>query len=245
MNILKAAIGGVSVLTAGAIVGCAVVFFNPPEVAVEESAPQPVEEQKAQAETPVVQFPERETTAATVPAEMPATAVETPAATPSYSSYCNAPKMGTYSQYSDEEWCSQAQWLRDNGVNTEEAYVVRYNGVCPEAQPQNIHSAEWRYYAAVGGRTAVWPTPEHYAETAWNERHQGRLSGVWQASTFVNLGLPNNYANHHTFMYINIDTLTAYWQSDTDSYDSEWDAYTARATAKLQALESLFTSRCH
>lgn len=248
MSILKVSLGTLGVIAVGVMVGAACGIYNAPEP---EASPTAQEGQVPEVEVPILNLPERESqqrpVATEMPQELPSTAANTteePTTNPSYDPYCNAPKFGAYSIYTDEEWCSQAQWLRDNNIDTEQTYVARYSRVCPDAQPQNIHTKEWQYYAAIGGRTATWPTPEHYAETAWNEKHQGRLSGVWQTSTFANLGLPSNYANNHTFLYINLDTLSAYWESETDDYDPVWEVYTTRTTAKLQELESKYTSLC-
>lgn len=245
----KIAIGALSFAITGSLIGAGIMMFG----SQPQTEPEPTPSPETKIEVPIVNAKESEVQPTpapiTIPAatELPATAIETPPQTTTYSTYCNAPKAGPWSAYSDEEFCSQAQWLKDNGVETEEKYVARYNGVCPEEQPQNIHSAEWVYYAAVGGRIASYPAPEHYAETAWNEWHQGRLTGVWRASTFTNLGLANTLQNRQTALYIDVNNLKAYWETIGElptSYPTEWDSYVQRVNTRLQTLETTLLSHC-
>lgn len=246
MKVLKLAATGVGVTLAGVVAGCVLAMANvePPMEPQEEPAPPIVE-------VPILNLPDIEEQAEVVgniPKEMPSTATGEVAVaqSTSYNPYCNAPPSGYWAQYSDEEWCTQQQWLRDNDISTEDKYVARYSGVCPEKQPQNIHSAEWVYYATVGGRTGAYPTPEHYAESYWNSYRHGRFSNLAtiSVSNFANMGLANTAANRQATLYLDLTAHTAYWESTTGAYDTEWDSLAQRFTVKFQALETKFVNLC-
>lgn len=164
-------------------------------------------------------------------------------------SYYTAPKE---IEVPDQKWTEDLKAVSE--IISKGEYIAKYNGICPEAQPDNMFTAEFKYLAAVGA-DSPYPTPEHFAETAWNDRMHGRGFNPWQVGNFVMLGLADNGENRRASLFIDMDAVTAYWDATWEedrpylekvstAYPTAWDELTARASARLQWLENTYRERC-
>lgn len=151
-------------------------------------------------------------------------------------------------EFTTEQWREDVRIVEE--ISSKGDYIAKYSGVCPKDQPENIFAGELKYLAAVGV-DSPYPTPEHFAETAWNDYMHGRGFNPWQVGNFTVLGLPDSILNRSASLFIDTTAMLAYWDATWEEdrpYSGtrvqEWDELTARASAHLQWLVNTFAERC-
>lgn len=121
-------------------------------------------------------------------------------------------------------------------------YIAKNKGICPSQQEVYRGLTESWGPSATMGLDAPYPSPLHFIEAFWAQRHRDNLHGTWSVIGFSNLGIPDPRGR---IIYANEDTLEVWWEGPSDpAREAEWNAMTAEMQAHLREIEYGYQALC-